>query len=77
VRKPKSRPMTTLNKRTQKKRGRPPTPGGPGRVIPVRVSESTVAAIDRWARGEGLNSRSEAVRRLLAQALGAGKKKAR
>lgn len=38
--------------------------------VPVMMSGSEVAAIDQWrARQEGLPSRAEAIRRLVAKAL--------
>ena len=40
-----------------------------GRPILIRITDETIEQIDRWAAEAGCESRSEAVRRLLRQAL--------
>ncbi|WP_349367954.1 ribbon-helix-helix protein, CopG family [Salinarimonas sp.] len=52
-----------------KKRGRPPG-SAYADPIPVRLTAEQVAEIDAWRAGQdGAPSRSEAIRRLVAQAL--------
>ena len=63
--------MAKSIKVNQKKgRGRPATGRDP--VTAVRLSEDLTAAVDRWADSEAVN-RSEAIRRLVEQALKAKK----
>jgi Arc/MetJ-type ribon-helix-helix transcriptional regulator len=50
-----------------KRRGRPPTGRDP--FIGIRLPAAMIAAIDRWAAREVAGSRSEAIRRLVEQAL--------
>jgi Arc/MetJ-type ribon-helix-helix transcriptional regulator len=52
----------------KKKRGRPATGTDP--VSAIRLSEKLTSAIDKWAAKTGAPSRSEAIRRLIEQALG-------
>jgi ribbon-helix-helix CopG family protein len=52
----------------QKKRGRPATGQDP--VSAIRLSAQLTSAIDKWAAKTGAPSRSEAIRRLMEQALG-------
>lgn len=47
---------------TLRRRGRPPAGDGPGEVVPARLDASTLAALDRRAKDEGLANRSEAIR---------------
>jgi hypothetical protein len=61
--------MAKQEKSVHKKRtGRPP-----GRsyveTIPVRLTPDAVAAIERWAKREKIESRSEAIRRLIERGL--------
>jgi hypothetical protein len=59
-----------------KKRGRPATGRDP--VTAIRLSPELRAAIDSWAANQDDNPpRSEAIRRMIEQVLGAEKKKAR
>jgi Ribbon-helix-helix protein, copG family len=59
-----------------KKRGRPATGQDP--VTAIRLSPEMRDAIDAWAaKQEDKPPRSEAIRRMIELALGAGKKKAR
>jgi hypothetical protein len=61
---------------TTKKRGRPKTTGA-GTQIGMRWQAATLEAIDEWRRQQpDLPSRSEAIRRLVEQAL-KGKRKGR
>src|SRR5918995_4665087 len=56
--------------KAQKRRGRPPTGQDP--VMTIRLSAKLRKSINAWAIGQSDNpSRSEAVRRLLEQALAA------
>jgi hypothetical protein len=45
-----------------RRRGRPPAGDGPGEVVPTRLDVSTLAALDKRAKDEGLANRSEAIR---------------
>jgi hypothetical protein len=56
-------------------RGRPATGRDP--VIGLRLSPEKTEQLDAWAAAKGLTSRSEAVRLMIDQALGASKKKGR
>jgi Arc/MetJ-type ribon-helix-helix transcriptional regulator len=47
----------------QKKKDRVPTQGEP--FSAVQLPAKLTAAIDKWAEGKGITSRSEAIRRLL------------
>jgi hypothetical protein len=62
---------------SKKKRGRPRT--GIGRALGLRLYPDLEARLDAWIakQNEPDLGRHEAIRRLLDQALGAGKKKAR
>jgi hypothetical protein len=61
---------------TKKPRGRPKTTGT-GVQIGMRWQEPTLAKIDAWIAGQGGKfTRSEAIRRLVEQALAAQPKKA-
>jgi hypothetical protein len=67
--------MEKKDKSVHTKRGRRPTGRNYGETIPVRLAPEDVADVDAWIeRQDGKVSRSEAVRRLLRQALGAEKK---
>lgn len=50
-----------------KKRGRPAT--GKEQLVGVRLPDATIRRIGNWAKREGVASRSDAIRRLLEQAL--------
>jgi hypothetical protein len=65
----------SMGVKQKKRRGRPATGTDP--IIGLRLSPEKTDQLDAWAATEGLTSRSEAVRRMIDQALGAGKKKAR
>jgi Ribbon-helix-helix protein, copG family len=56
----------TLSTKKKRKPGRPAT--GRGIMLSGRVPAELVAAVDRWAKANGI-SRSQAVRRLIEQAL--------
>jgi len=58
-----------------KKRGRPATGNDP--VTAIRLSPELRQAVDAWAEKNGAESRSEAIRRLVEQALAAPKAKGR
>jgi metal-responsive CopG/Arc/MetJ family transcriptional regulator len=58
-----------------KKRGRPATGRDP--VVGVRISPEVTTQLDLWAKANSISSRSEAIRRIIEQALGTWKKKAR
>jgi hypothetical protein len=47
-----------------KKMGRPPKEEGPAVVVPARLPPALAAAVDHYARGNGI-TRSEAVRQLI------------
>jgi hypothetical protein len=47
----------------QKKRGRPATGRDP--AVTVRISAPVLAAAQEWAKGEGIESRSSAIARLV------------
>jgi hypothetical protein len=55
-----------------KRRGRP-SKGGREPLIGLRLSAEKIAAIDAWAAKNDVSSRSEAIRRLLDEALPAKK----
>jgi hypothetical protein len=59
----------------KKKRGpgRPLEPHAARKVVPVRLSEATFEALDQWAKREEIK-RSEAIRRLVEEALQKGKR---
>jgi hypothetical protein len=65
----------SMGVKQKKRRGRPATGTDP--IIGLRLSPEKTEQLDAWAAAEGLTSRSEAVRRMIDQVLGAGKKKAR
>jgi metal-responsive CopG/Arc/MetJ family transcriptional regulator len=68
--------MSTQEKSVhKKKRGRGRPPGRSYReTIPVRLTEEAVSAVDAWISRQGEDiSRSEAIRRLLDQALASAK----
>ena len=54
-----------------KKRGRPATGNDP--VTAIRLSAELRQSVDGWASSNGVSSRSEAIRRLVEQALAAPK----
>jgi ribbon-helix-helix CopG family protein len=58
-------------KRNTKKRGRPATGQDP--VSAIRLSHELTAAVDKWAAKTGAPSRSEAIRRLIEEALAASR----
>jgi metal-responsive CopG/Arc/MetJ family transcriptional regulator len=47
----------------KKKRGPPPTGKTP--VTALRIPDDVIVRIDRWARANGIASRSEAIRRMI------------
>ena len=59
--------MARSNKVTPKKRGRPATGRDPH--VTLRLPKETIAAIDTWTKKSGLQSRSEAIRELIARSL--------
>lgn len=60
----------------QKKRGRPLTREGEyDPVTAIRLSANLGKAIDKWAEANGVRGRSEAIRRLVEQALAGEKAK--
>ena len=59
------------NNVVRKKRGRPATGQDP--VSAIRLPAKLTAAIDKWAAAAGARSRSEAIRRLVEQALASGR----
>jgi metal-responsive CopG/Arc/MetJ family transcriptional regulator len=65
--------MKTSNK---KPFGRPRGRAYGGETIPVRLAPQMVGQLDRWAANSGV-SRSEAIRRLLEQALASQAKRRR
>lgn len=69
--------MTVKQKimKDEKKLGRPPS-GRSGRPLQVYLSDEFIALIDEWrSKQPGLPSKSEAIRRLIEQALtGKGRK---
>jgi hypothetical protein len=52
--------------------GRPATGRDP--MIGLRAGNELTAAIDKWARANGIDSRSEAIRRLVELGLEVGRK---
>jgi len=67
--------MADVNHATMKpsKKNRPPETGTP---IQVRMQREPLDAVDEWRRKQpDLPSRAEAIRRLVEQALAAGKKR--
>jgi metal-responsive CopG/Arc/MetJ family transcriptional regulator len=61
--------MTKSIKVNQKKRGRPATGRDP--VAAVRLPKPVISAVDKWAKRNGIKSRSEAFRVLLGYGLAA------
>jgi hypothetical protein len=51
----------------KRKRGRPATGRDP--AVAVRLPKATIATLDRWAKENAIESRSEALRRLVEGAL--------
>jgi predicted DNA-binding protein len=56
----------SVNRKKKRGRGRPATGRDP--VIALRLPKETIAALDRWASGEGL-TRSAAARQLIERGL--------
>jgi hypothetical protein len=52
-------------------RGRPPRPGGPDPVVPVRFPRPVLAAVDAWVEKRGMETRSAAVIDLVERGLAA------
>jgi hypothetical protein len=67
--------MATVNKRIQKKRGRPKKPGGPSTSVPARLPKPLLAGLDDWAKRNGKASRSAAIRSMIEIVLGKGSQK--
>lgn len=63
----------SIEVKPKKKRGRPATGKDP--LLGVRVPPDLIDRIDEWAASNGAASRSEAVRKLVEQALGSPAKK--
>jgi hypothetical protein len=59
---------SSIKAKPKKRRGRPATGKDP--MIGLRLPVETIAALDAWAKKEGLASRSEAVRLLIDTAVG-------
>jgi len=68
IRKPMAKSLSSVKR---KKKGRPATGTAP--LVGVRLPQKLIDTIDGWANREGAASRSEAIRRLLEQALASGK----
>jgi hypothetical protein len=64
------RNMGILKSRTKRRGpGRPPKPDAANRIVPVRLSEKAIRALDKWGDGEGM-ARSAAARLLIERGLG-------
>jgi Ribbon-helix-helix protein, copG family len=57
--------------------GRPPISDKAASLYAMRLPDELIAELDAYAEREGIENRSEAVRRLLWQALAAAKKRAK
>lgn len=51
-----------LSKLPPQRRGRPTVGDGPGAVVTVRLDAATIAALTARAEGEGIATRSDAIR---------------
>jgi metal-responsive CopG/Arc/MetJ family transcriptional regulator len=57
--------------------GRPPISAKAATLYAMRLPDELIAELDAYAEREGIANRSEAVRRLLGEALNAAKRRAR
>jgi metal-responsive CopG/Arc/MetJ family transcriptional regulator len=51
--------------------GRPRIGKNPAVIVPMRLPEEIIRAVDTYAKGEAIKSRAEAFRRLVEEALAA------
>jgi Ribbon-helix-helix protein, copG family len=64
-------PAMKSTKVIRKKMGRPRIGAKPAMVVPIRLPEEIIKAVDAYAKSEVIKSRAEAFRRLVEEALAA------